>query len=368
MSNRIQLRSVTAFLLACAIVAPPMSAQRRAPNADEAGPAVMNRTGLAVGNLILGPTDGILRYSGGGRFLDAVVPSGTAGLAGPCCVVFGPDDNMYVSNLLGGGGVLRFNGLTGAFIDEFVPVPRPPALPEFPLTLVFHEAYVYVGYPFAQEIRQYDAATGAFVDTFVQNGDFDGDGSVDMTFGDPQHFAFGPDGHLYVAAEYSNRILKFDGQTGAFLQQVLGPLDGFTRPSGLVFGPDGWMYVGSVDMNEIRRFDIATGFSEVFVQTRSGGLDTPVGIAFGPDGHLYATSVGASAILGYDGRTGEFRGALVPSGHGGLTAPRTLSFNETVTLCHVPPAGQRDRNATMTMSYVAALGHATHGDTPGACR
>ncbi len=326
----------------------------------------MNQAGLAVGNLGFGPTDAILRYTGAGRFLDVVVPNGAAGLAGPCCVVFGPDDNLYVSNLLGGGGVLRFNGLTGAFIDVFIPAGAGRLL--VPLTLVFHEGYVYVGDPGIQAIHRYDAVTGAFVDTFVQGPDVDGDSEPEMTFGDPQHFAFGPDGHLYVAAEYSNRILKFDGQTGAFLREVLGPFDGFTRPSGLVFGPDDWMYVGSVDMNEIRRFDVATGYSEVFVPAGSGGLNTPVGIAFGPDGHLYATSVGTSAILGYDGRTGEFRGALVPSGRGGITGPRTLSFNATVTLCHVPPAHKTGRGTTMTMSYVAALGHATHGDTPGVCR
>ena len=36
-------------------------------------------------------------------------------------LVFGPDGNLYVDNGEG-SGVMRFNGTTGAFIDQFVPL------------------------------------------------------------------------------------------------------------------------------------------------------------------------------------------------------------------------------------------------------
>jgi DNA-binding beta-propeller fold protein YncE len=42
----------------------------------------------------------------------------------PLAIAFGPDQNLYVSNSDGsgsGGGILRFDGRTGAFIDVFVP-------------------------------------------------------------------------------------------------------------------------------------------------------------------------------------------------------------------------------------------------------
>ena len=40
-------------------------------------------------------------------------------------MVFGPDENLYVSNLFGAAltdrGVFRYNGVTGEFMDVFVP-------------------------------------------------------------------------------------------------------------------------------------------------------------------------------------------------------------------------------------------------------
>src|SRR6267143_1411807 len=37
--------------------------------------------------------------------------------------VFGPDDNLYVTaNYLGYGAVLRYDGRTAAFLNEFVPI------------------------------------------------------------------------------------------------------------------------------------------------------------------------------------------------------------------------------------------------------
>ena len=88
---------------------------------------------LLVGNLA-NPApragNGILRYNAGTRaFIDAIVPEGSGPtgnpLLGPCCMVFGPDENLYVSNLLGVAltdrGVFRYNGVTGEFMDVFVP-------------------------------------------------------------------------------------------------------------------------------------------------------------------------------------------------------------------------------------------------------
>src|SRR5262249_43775816 len=39
--------------------------------------------------------------------------------------------------------------------------------------------------------------------------------------GGPRHMAFGPDGNLYAASRFSNEVLKYDGQTGAFLGAVV---------------------------------------------------------------------------------------------------------------------------------------------------
>lgn len=46
--------------------------------------------------------------------------SGSGGLSDPYGLVFGPGANLYVSST-DTGEVLRYNGVTGAFIDAFVP-------------------------------------------------------------------------------------------------------------------------------------------------------------------------------------------------------------------------------------------------------
>jgi hypothetical protein len=101
-----------------------------------------------------------------------------------------------------------------------------------PLILLFHEGYLYVGDTAVGAIRRYDAKTGAYVDNFIPDN---GQG-IGTPF-DLQHFAFGPDKNLYVAAELSKRILRYDGQTGNFIGDFVPSSEGFS-PSGLTFGPD----------------------------------------------------------------------------------------------------------------------------------
>ena len=63
---------------------------------------------------------GILRYDGTtGAFIDSFVAMGSGGLSSPRPLIFGPDGNLYVGDY-GNGSVLRYNGKTGVFIDQFV--------------------------------------------------------------------------------------------------------------------------------------------------------------------------------------------------------------------------------------------------------
>jgi outer membrane protein assembly factor BamB len=317
----------------------------------------LGQSALLVGNLNFEPTDAILRYDGRGHLVDVMIPDGTAGLSGSCCLTFGPDENLYVSSPFT-GSVLRFHGFTGEFIDEFIPAGSGGLV--IPLVLLFHEGRLYVGDPGTNAIRRYDATTGAFIDVFVPPG------SQGMALFDPQHFEFGPDGRFYVAAEYTNRLLRYDGTTGAFIDEFIpaGP-DNFD-PSGLTFGADGLLYVGGPQLNQVRRYDIGTGaLIDIFVQPGSGGLTTPVGIVFGPDGNLYVASAGTGEVLRYDGGTGEFIEVFVSAGSGGITAPRMLKFKSNVTLCH--KGVKRSGAKTITMGYLTASGHIRHGDELGAC-
>jgi DNA-binding beta-propeller fold protein YncE len=93
------------------------------------------------------------------------------------------------------------------------------------------------------------------------------------------------------------------------------------------------LLVTSFSQDSVFRYDQTTGaFIDVFVPTGSGGLDAPRGLAFGPDGSLFVSSSLTNSILRYDGVTGAFLGTFVASGSGGLAGPFDLAFGPDANL------------------------------------
>jgi len=144
---------------------------------------------------------------------------------------------------------------------------------------------------------------------------------------------FGPDGDLYVCAEQVDQVLRFDGTTLAPLGVFVGddpltpadengPLNGPTAAS---FGPDGHLYVASFENDRILRYDGASGaYLGEFVTVRLGGLDGPdAGTKWGPDDLLYVPSFWNDRILRYDA-SGAFVDEFVSFREGSLRQPRDL--------------------------------------------
>ena len=174
---------------------------------------------------------------------------------------------------------------------------------------------------------RYNGTTGAFIDNFVPSGS----GGLSNPFG----LTFGPDGNLYVACNCTNGVLRYNGNTGAFM----GPFASgglLSVPFDLTFGLDGNLYVTSGNPtlgNGVLRYNGTTGaFIDNFVPSGSGGLLAPRGLVFGPDGNLYVSSLLTNSILRYNGTTGAFIDAFIPSGSGGLNQPSFLRFTPRVVL------------------------------------
>src|SRR5262245_56863690 len=121
--------------------------------------------------------------------------------------------------------ILRYDGHTGAFVDVFVGR-RSGGLNQ-PWSLVYspHDGNLLVGTGHFQgpgqlkAVLRFDGTTGAFLNEFVERG------QMNMV-----HVAmFGPDGHLYVGvrdAPGRGRIARFDGVTGAYLDDFVPPGSG----------------------------------------------------------------------------------------------------------------------------------------------
>jgi len=129
--------------------------------------------------------------------------------------------------------------------------------------------------------------------------------------------AFGGDGNLYVSSFGSDQVRRYNGTTGAWIDDFV---NGVSQPWGLV----GDLYVASHGTNQVFRYD-ATGTS-LGVFASGGGLSGPTDLQFGPDGNLYVSSDNNNRVLRYDVNSGALIDTFVTGGSGGLNGPRGLAF------------------------------------------
>lgn len=161
------------------------------------------------------------------------------------------------------------------------------------------------------------AADGSYVGDLVTAGS----GGLD----EPAGLLVRADGTLLVASRATNRVLKYDLATGAFLGVFAGGV-GSDKPQsafGLALGADGSIYVGCGD-DRVRRYHGASGaFLQTFVSFQSGGLVDPRGMVFLPNGDLLVASRGSNSLLRYAAANGAFVGKF---NQGGTT--NALTFDE----------------------------------------
>jgi streptogramin lyase len=302
-----------------------------------------------------------------GAFIDEFIPPGSGGLNGAHKVGLGSDGNLLVSSS-DGHAVLNYDSATGAFLGQFVTtgsggINRPHTWDFGPDSNLYVSDAVGGG-----AIYRYDGTTGAFIDVFVPGGS----GGLDT----PAGIVFGPDGNLYVNDYGGSSVMRYDGATGDPLPAP-GQTGAFFVSSGLqmpnlgtTFGADDNLYVGNFGGNSVNRYDGTTAeplpadgqTGAYFVPPGSGGLSSAHGIAFGLDGNLYVSSEATNQVLGYDGTTGAFLGVFATRmGYGGTAG---LFFWDTGTRgtasisnrSHVTPEGAGNQTifSSVTVQVVGA--------------
>ena len=119
---------------------------------------------------------------------------------------------------------------------------------------------------------------------------------------------------LYAISLRNHQVISYDALSGDFLKNIDIPVELIDNPPSLVADSEGRVYVSSRENDRILRFNGITGeFIDVFIDSGSGGLDSPFGLAFGPDGNLFVVSEFNSKVLHFDGVTGEFIDVFVDS-------------------------------------------------------
>ncbi len=246
----------------------------------------------------------VLRFSNAGVPLGTFIPAGSGGqlIFTP---VFGPDGNVYLVDQQ--GGILRYNGSTGAFIDKFVSAGSGGML-STKYFIFGPDGNLYVSDNSAQVVRRFNGSTGAPMGVFTSG----------YNLVVPLDSAFGPDGNFYVADGVN--VVKFDGTTGAFISVfVAAGSGGLSGPELIAFRPDGTLWVES-GLSGIFRYDAQTGaFVSQFLPYF--GVLVDGGLAFGPDGNVYVAYFNGGNPIdwvdAYDAQTGATIRQFVPPGAAG---------------------------------------------------
>ena len=310
--------------------------------------------------------DAVRRYDGlTGAFIDTFIPKHNGGMNQPYGVLFGPhDQNLYVSTgeFAGPGqlkGVLRYDGTTGSFIDQFtiggnLASPRGTIFGPDGNLYVTDRKFIGQDWQLEGRVARFDGTTGSYLGDFVPLGS----GGLSI----PTQLMFAPSVEdsgrldLYVLSSFTNSVLRYHGTTGNFMGEfVASGSGGVEGPATMTFGPDGDLYVANFYSSDlsVKRFEGPSGptpgaFVHTFVPAGSGGLRAPAGLIFGPDGNddgqldLYLAEVDGhssnkASVKRYDGITGDFIDTFVTERSGGLEGAVLMTFRNTdpVTLQYV---------------------------------
>ena len=276
-------------------------------------------------------TNSVFRYNGlTGAFIDNFATGG--GLNSPAGLGINPNNGNLLVVGAQNNQVLQFNITTGAFINTFTSgatLGTPDGMAYGP------DGNLYVGGGTTNNVQRYNGSTGAFLNTFATGQSGSSPATSGVTFG-------GPSNNLYYGnfSVLSNVARQHNGTTGAFVNQTPNMGAFLNIPAGVAIGPDNNLYVAIDTNTNAGRIDRFNGSSlaliGTFVAAGAGGMGRPYGIAFGPDGNFYVSSYGGSIatsnIKRYNGATGAFIDDFVALGSGGLDDPSYIMFFTTAAV------------------------------------
>ena len=291
---------------------------------------VWQKAGVTATTLTAGaPVDNLLSHPG------EFIPNGSGGLACTGGVIFGPDGNMYVASY-GSNKIIKYDGITGNYLGDFVASGSGGLQSPWGITFGPNGNLYVANEVSDKSILEYSGVDGSFVRNFVD--------VVVGPMGISRYFSFGPDNNLYVVNLGNNKVLRYDGTTGAFMGEFTSGYT-FNVPGDVIFDANGYMYVSNSGTNQILRFNGTTGaFIDVFAS--GGGMNFPIDLLIGPNGNLFVASYYGGEVHEFNGTTGAYIRTIVPHLSGGLTQlAEGIAFGEDGNLyvghgCASPPGNE----------------------------
>jgi len=250
-----------------------------------------------------------------GKAFDHFVGQGISPLDDAGYMAIGPDQKLYVSSY-STHSILRYDGVTGEFLGEFVTpgdgLGRPGQFAWGP------DGHLYVCSWDNSSVLMYNGQSGVFKKIFISKGKGGLDGAWGLVFED--------DGNLLVASSENDKVLRFDSG-GNFVKEIPVAHTGLNQPRRLIRDSAGTVYVTGLSSDSVIAID-AQDSARVFVSGGLGGLDQPSGMAFDPDGNLLVCSMGGDGtVLKYDGSFGQYLGYIIVGTDGGMSGnPSDILF------------------------------------------
>jgi len=160
---------------------------------------------------------------------------------------------------------------------------------------------------------------------------------------DPHDLAFGPDGILYIADKFANRVVRMDPDT----LEIIGSFGDGTLSGAhdVSFGPDGRLYVAATGLNGVVVYNMTGGAPQE--EGILGPFPRTEGVLAHSNGRLYVMASGSGRLFAMSGEEVAAVATGMPGAHDVAEAPdatiwvadnfqrRLVQFNEDLVQLRV---------------------------------